>query len=143
MTHVLEDLTIVRSEDIVEVFSIIVRGKSHKIPVVLMKWRDDQVPEFCPVRQLLSWLSIKINRSGYWLPSLSLLMKLCHLRSGRRMEMFIAIYSWRQYFNSLRIFVISLFHVMLNSLLILCAKQPINHVWTQTSCYQSSSQNLK
>jgi hypothetical protein len=50
------DLCIVNDNRTVEGVSLKVQGKSDPVPVTLMLWANDNVPELCPVRHLLCFL---------------------------------------------------------------------------------------
>jgi len=52
------------------------KGKRDKKPVVLMAWRDDEMPIFCPVRHLLVWMRLTGIVSGYFFPPKKLLREL-------------------------------------------------------------------
>jgi hypothetical protein len=52
----------------VEHIAICVKGKSDRDWVTLSLWRDDENPEFCPIRALLTYLAKANLKAGFLFP---------------------------------------------------------------------------
>jgi len=63
-----KSLSVVDESGSVHGLAVVIKGKSDSKPVTLMLWGDDDVPELCPVRHLLAFLSMLGSRSGYFFP---------------------------------------------------------------------------
>lgn len=63
------DLSIFK-DDIIEALAIRVCGKTDKIWRTLILWRKDDVPEFCPIRHVLSYVHLAGIENGYLFPNL-------------------------------------------------------------------------
>ena len=64
------DLSVIKENGVVESIVIRVCGKTDKIWRNLILWRKDDVPEFCPIRHLLSYVHLAKIENGYLFPNL-------------------------------------------------------------------------
>jgi hypothetical protein len=64
------DLSVFKDGNL-EAFAIRVCGKTDKIWRTLMLWKKDDVPEFCPIRHLLSYIHLAKIESGFLFPDLN------------------------------------------------------------------------
>jgi hypothetical protein len=62
------DISCVNSEGTVSGLALKIQGKSDVVPVTLMLWEVDDIPELCPIRSLLLYIHILGNESGFLFP---------------------------------------------------------------------------
>ena len=68
--------------DSVRSLAVSVQGKSDEKGVILKLWRDDENPEFCPIRLLLTYLKVAGIKSGYVFPRWSDLKASMNSKTG-------------------------------------------------------------
>jgi hypothetical protein len=89
------DLCIVNDNGTVEGVSLKVQGKSDPLPVTLMLWANDEVPELCPIRHLLCFIYLTGVTEGPWFPSKENLT--AHLKSSSRSSGFSDVIEYATY----------------------------------------------
>lgn len=62
------EMTSIDSNGRVNQLAIVIQGKRDKSPVTLLLNRDDEMPEFCPVRTMLTWVHVSGWKGGPLFP---------------------------------------------------------------------------